>query len=44
MNGIMNKNQSTIVEEYEFSKPLIHQIDSIIDKCYRGCHNKNSYL
>ena len=39
MNGIMNKNQLTIGKEYEFDKPLIHKIDSIIDKCCRDCHN-----
>ena len=36
----MNKNQLTIVKEYEFDKPLIQKIDSIIDKCYRGCYSK----
>ena len=36
----MNENQLTIVKEYEFNKPLIHKIDSKIDKCYRGCHNE----
>ena len=40
MNGITNKNQLTIVKEYEFSKPPIHKIDSIVDKCYRDCPNK----
>ena len=39
MNGIMNKNQLTVVKEYEFKNPLIQNIDSIIDKCYRDCHN-----
>ena len=34
MNAIMNKNQLTVVKEYEFDKPLIHKIDSIIDNCY----------
>ena len=40
MDGIMNKNQLTIVEEYEFDNPLIHKIDSIIDNSIRDCHNK----
>ena len=31
MNGIMNENQLTIVKYYEFDKPLIHNIDSLID-------------
>ena len=40
MDGIMNKNQLTVVKEYEFDKQLIHKIDSIIDSCYRDCHGK----
>ena len=40
MNGITDENQLTIVEKYEFYKPLIHKIDSIIDNCYRDCHDK----
>ena len=39
MNGIMNQNQSTVVKEYEFENTLIQNIDSIINKCYRDCHN-----
>ena len=40
MNGIMNENQLTNVEEYEFDKPHIAKIDSIIDNSIRDCHNK----
>ena len=40
MNGIMNQNQLTVVKEYEFDNPLIQNIDSIINKCYRECHKK----
>ena len=36
----MNKNQLTIVKEIEVIKPLIHNIDSIVDSCYRDCHNE----
>ena len=36
----MSENQSTIVKKYEFIKPLIHKIDSIIDNCLRDCHNQ----
>ena len=36
----MNENQLTIVKEYEFHKLLIHKLDSIIDNCFRECHNK----
>ena len=38
MNGIVNKN--VIVKEYEYIKPLIQNIDSIIDNFIRDCHNK----
>ena len=40
MDGIMNKNQLTIVKEYKFDKPLIQQIDSLIDNSIRDCHHK----
>ena len=40
MNGIINENKLSVVKEYEFDNPLIQIIDSIIDKCYRDCHNK----
>ena len=39
MDGIINKDKLTIVKEYEFENPLIQNINSIIDKCYRDCHN-----
>ena len=38
MKGITN--ESVIVKEYEFDKPLIQKIDSIIDNCIRDCHYK----
>ena len=34
----MNENQLTV--EYEFDKPLIQKIDSIIDNCVRENNNK----
>ena len=40
MNGIINANELTIVKKYEFENPLIQNIDSIINKCYRDCHYK----
>ena len=40
MNGITNENKLTVVKEYEFKNPLIQNIDSIIDECYRDCHYK----
>ena len=38
MDGITKENVN--VKEYEFDKPLIHKIDSIIDNCIRDCHYK----
>ena len=29
-----------LLKEYKFDNPLITKIDSIIDGCYRDCHNK----
>ena len=40
MDGIMNNNQLTIVKEYVIDNPLIQNIDSIINRCYRDCHYK----
>ena len=39
MNGVMIEN--VIVKEYEFDKPLIQKIDSIIGDCIRDCHHKH---
>ena len=36
----MNEDELYVVKEYKFDKPLITIIDSIIDSCYRDCHNK----
>ena len=36
----MNENELYVVKEYKFDNPLITEIDSIVDKCYRDCHNK----
>ena len=35
----MNENEIYVVKEYKFDNPLITKIDSIIDNCYRDCHN-----
>ena len=32
--------ENVIVKEYEFDKPLIQKIDSIIDNCIRDCNHK----
>ena len=37
MNGKMDENQLPILKDYEFDKPLIRKIDSIIDKSNRDC-------
>ena len=44
MDGIMNKNQLTIVKEYKFDKPLIQKIDSLIDNSIRDCHHKYFHI
>ena len=36
----MNENEIYVVKEYNFDNPPITKIDSIIDNCYRDCHNK----
>ena len=36
----MSENELYVVNEYKFDNPLIHKIDSIIDNCYRDCHNR----
>ena len=35
----MNENEIYVVKEYNFDNPPITKIDSIIDGCYRDCHN-----
>ena len=40
MNGIINGIELTVVKEYEYDNILIQNIDSIINKCYRGCYYK----
>ena len=36
----MDENKLYVVKENKFDKPPIHNIDSVIDGCYRDCHNK----
>ena len=36
----MNENELYVVKEYKFDNLLINELDSIIDNCYRDCHNK----
>ena len=36
----MNENELHVVKEYNFDNPPITKIDSIIDGCYKDCHNK----
>ena len=35
----MNENELHVVKEYKFDNPIITEINSIIDKCFRDCHN-----
>ena len=35
----MNENELYVVKEYKFNNPLITRMHSIIDGCYRDCHN-----
>ena len=39
MSSLTNKNQLTVVKGYEIDNPVIQNIDSIINKCYRDCHH-----
>ena len=44
MSTLTNQNQLTVVKEYKINNPLIQNIDSVIDKCYRDCHNKYYHI
>ena len=35
----MNENEIYVIKEYKFDNPIIAEIDSIIDNCFRDCHN-----
>ena len=35
----MKENEIYVVKEYKFDNPIFTEIDSIIDKCFRDCHN-----
>ena len=35
----MKENELLVVKAYKFDNPLFHKIYSIIDDCYRDCHN-----
>ena len=39
----MNDNELYVVEEYNFDYPLISKKESVIDYCYKDCHNKYFY-
>ena len=40
----MNENESYVVNEYKFDNPFVTEIDSIIYKCFRDCHNKYFHI
>ena len=35
----MKENENNVVKQHKLDNPLITNIDSIADKCYRHCHN-----
>ena len=35
----MKENDLYVVKEYKFENPIITEIDSILDKCFRDCQN-----
>ena len=35
----MNENELYVVKEYKVDNPINTEIASIIDKCFRDCHN-----
>ena len=35
----MDENEIYVLKEYKFDNPLITEIDSIVDKCFRVCYN-----
>ena len=41
MDGLINEKKLTVVKEYKFDNPIIQNIDSIINKRYRGCYHKH---
>ena len=43
MSTLTNQNQLTVVKENKIDNPLIQNIDFIIDKGYRDCHQKYFY-
>ena len=36
----MNENELYLVKQYKFDNPTITEIDSILVKCFRDCHDK----
>ena len=40
----MNENELYVVKEYTFDNPLITDIDSILDSCFRDCHTEYSQI
>jgi len=35
----MNESELYLVKEYKCDNPLCSKIDSILDNCFRDCHN-----
>ena len=34
----MNQNELYVVKEYKFDNPIVTEIDSITENCFRDCH------
>ena len=37
----MTKNELYVVKEYELDNPFITDEDSILDSCFKDCHNNH---
>ena len=35
----MNENELYVVKEYKLESPLFTNIDSMLDRCFKDCHN-----
>ena len=35
----MNENELYLVKDYNFDKPPCSEMDSVLDKCFKDCHN-----
>ena len=40
----MNESELYVVKDYKLDNPPITKIDSLINSCYRDCHNKYFHI